>query len=71
MRIMKVSFLGNFLIGTPNEFNVAGMNETPAKTLFGCNYERLVELKQVYDPHNVFGRCFNLMPGHGRDVPQN
>ncbi|KAA8572580.1 hypothetical protein MFRU_003g02310 [Monilinia fructicola] len=51
--------------------NYEGMNETPAKTLFGDNYERLVDLKMVFDPRNVFGKCFNLMPGHGGDVPQN
>ncbi|CAD6439888.1 4cea01ae-853c-4aa6-89f7-956b08009338 [Sclerotinia trifoliorum] len=51
--------------------NYEGMNETPAKMLFGDNYERLVELKRRYDPTNVFGRCFNLMPGHGGDVPRN
>ncbi|KAI9651264.1 hypothetical protein NHQ30_001302 [Ciborinia camelliae] len=51
--------------------NYEGMNEASAKDLFGANYERLVELKQVYDPQNVFGKCYNLMPGHGGDLPQN
>ncbi|RAL67588.1 hypothetical protein DID88_008341 [Monilinia fructigena] len=51
--------------------NYEGMNETPAKTLFGDNYERLVELKMVFDPRNIFGKCFNLMPGHGGDVPRS
>ncbi|MFC4439536.1 MULTISPECIES: FAD-binding oxidoreductase [Natrialbaceae] len=34
--------------------NFPGMNEDPAKLLYGGNYERLVDLKTQYDPENLF-----------------
>ena len=33
-----------------------------AKALFGANYERLQELKQRYDPENVFNKWFAITP---------
>ncbi|KAI9759744.1 MAG: hypothetical protein M4579_002129 [Chaenotheca gracillima] len=33
-----------------------------AKKIFGPNYERLINLKTVYDPNNVFNKAFDLRP---------
>ncbi len=32
----------------------------PALTLYGANYQRLVELKQKYDPTNLFRHNQNI-----------
>lgn len=36
--------------------------ETPVRTAYGPNYERLVELKTKYDPDNLFHLNFNIAP---------
>ncbi|QCJ48041.1 FAD-binding oxidoreductase [Haloprofundus sp. MHR1] len=42
--------------------NFPGFGEDPARTLFGENYERLVEVKREYDPENVFRLNQNVAP---------
>ncbi|MFC6732908.1 FAD-binding oxidoreductase [Haladaptatus sp. DYSN1] len=42
--------------------NFPGFDEAPAKTVFGENYERLVEVKTVYDPTNLFKLNQNIAP---------
>jgi FAD/FMN-containing dehydrogenase len=42
--------------------NFPGMNEDPARALFGDNYERLVEIKSRYDPENLFRSNANVAP---------
>jgi hypothetical protein len=37
-----------------------GFGLSPNK-IFGGNYEKLLELKKKYDPHNVFKNCVNLL----------
>jgi FAD/FMN-containing dehydrogenase len=42
--------------------NFPGMNEDPARIVYGDNYERLVEVKTKYDPENVFRLNTNIEP---------
>ncbi|WP_306060359.1 FAD-binding oxidoreductase [Natronococcus wangiae] len=42
--------------------NFPGMNEDPAKLLYGDNYERLVDLKTRYDPENLFETSGSVAP---------
>ncbi|MDL5362061.1 FAD-binding oxidoreductase [Halalkalicoccus sp. NIPERK01] len=42
--------------------NFPGMNEDPARALFGDNYERLAEIKSRYDPENLFRSNANVAP---------
>ncbi|KTG10202.1 FAD-linked oxidase [Haloprofundus marisrubri] len=42
--------------------NFPGFGEDPARTLFGDNYDRLVEIKREYDPENVFRLNQNVVP---------
>ncbi|WP_222918959.1 FAD-binding oxidoreductase [Natrinema sp. SYSU A 869] len=42
--------------------NFPGMNEDPAKLLYGDNYERLVDVKTEYDPDNLFRSNSNVPP---------
>ncbi|MFC6768097.1 BBE domain-containing protein, partial [Natrinema soli] len=42
--------------------NFPGMNEDPAKLLYGENYDRLVEVKTRYDPANLFRSNANVVP---------
>ncbi|WP_224336737.1 FAD-binding oxidoreductase [Haloprofundus halobius] len=42
--------------------NFPGFGEDPARTLFGDNYDRLVEIKTEYDPENVFRLNQNVVP---------
>ncbi|MCL7417105.1 MAG: FAD-binding oxidoreductase [Halalkalicoccus sp.] len=42
--------------------NFPGMNEDPARALFGENYDRLVEIKSEYDPENLFRSNANVAP---------
>lgn len=42
--------------------NFPGLNEEPARAVYGDNYERLVDLKSRYDPGNLF-------PGNGLVEP--
>lgn len=44
---------------------VNGSMDDPADLVFGVNYERLVELKNVYDPTNMFHGNINIMPTVG------
>lgn len=36
--------------------------EEKGRTIFGANYERLIELKGKYDPENVFSKGHLLAP---------
>ncbi len=42
--------------------NFPGMNEDPAKLLYGENYDRLVDVKTKYDPDNLFQSNTNVPP---------
>ncbi|WP_255171030.1 FAD-binding oxidoreductase [Natrononativus amylolyticus] len=42
--------------------NFPGMNEDPAKLLYGGNYDRLAEIKSAYDPENVFAGSVDPRP---------
>jgi len=42
--------------------NFPGMNEDPAKLLYGENYDRLVDVKTTYDPDNLFQSNTNVPP---------
>ncbi|PGF17641.1 FAD-linked oxidase [Natrinema sp. CBA1119] len=42
--------------------NFPGMNEDPAKLLYGENYDRLVDVKTKYDPDNLFRSNANVPP---------
>lgn len=42
--------------------NFPGFHEDPARTLFGENYDRLLEVKTVYDPENLFRLNQNVAP---------
>lgn len=51
-----VNFLGN-------------EGEGRVRAAYGCNYERLVALKNRYDPHNFFARNQNIKPAIGEGEP--
>lgn len=42
--------------------NFPGLSEDPARTIFGDNYDRLVEVKTKYDPTNLFRLNQNITP---------
>lgn len=42
--------------------NFPGLNEDPVKSLFGGNYDRVVEVKSRYDPENLFRANVNVPP---------
>ncbi len=42
--------------------NFPGMNEDPARLLYGDNYDRLAAVKAAYDPENLFGSNANVAP---------
>jgi len=42
--------------------NFPGLNEDPAKLLYGGNYDRLVDVKTKYDPDNLFRSNTNVAP---------
>ena len=43
--------------------------EGRVRAAYGCNYERLVDLKNRYDPHNFFARNQNIKPTIGNGDP--
>jgi FAD/FMN-containing dehydrogenase len=45
--------------------NFPGLAEDPTETLFGDNYDRLVEVKTKYDPENLFHVNQNIAPRSG------
>ncbi|WP_435346740.1 FAD-binding oxidoreductase [Haloarchaeobius sp. HRN-SO-5] len=45
--------------------NFPGMNEDPARLVFGDNYDRLVDVKTTYDPENLFHLNQNVAPRTG------
>ncbi|TMT86730.1 FAD-binding oxidoreductase [Haloterrigena sp. H1] len=47
--------------------NFPGMNEDPAKLLYGGNYDRLVDVKTKYDPENLFQSNTNVAPRTGAE----
>src|SRR6056297_924813 len=47
--------------------NFPGMNEDPAKLLYGGNYDRLVDVKTKYDPENLFQANTNVAPRTGAE----
>lgn len=42
--------------------NFPGLQEDPARTIFGGNYDRLVEVKRRFDPENLFRHNTNVRP---------
>jgi FAD/FMN-containing dehydrogenase len=40
----------------------AELGADPVRAAYGANYERLVEVKSKYDPHNLFHLNFNIPP---------
>ena len=48
----------NMLVTSGGYGNFPGFNEDNSQTIFGDNYERLLQVKQKYDPENLFH--FNL-----------
>jgi len=42
--------------------NFPGFAEDPARLLFGDNYDRLVDIKETYDPENLFHVNQNIAP---------
>lgn len=47
--------------------NFPGLAEDPAETLFGDNYDRLVEVKTKYDSENLFHVNQNVTPRRSTD----
>ena len=47
--------------------NFLGLAEDPTETLFGDNYDRLVEVKTKYDPENLFHVNQNVTPRGSSD----
>ncbi|MFA9462165.1 FAD-binding oxidoreductase [Thiohalorhabdus sp. Cl-TMA] len=46
--------------------NFPGLGEDPAQALYGDNHERLVAVKDRYDPDNLFHLNQNIMPAGGK-----
>ncbi len=47
--------------------NFPGFNEDPGRAIFGENYDRLVEVKNEYDPENLFHSNRYVAPDTGDD----
>lgn len=45
--------------------NFPGFDEDPARATFGDNYDRLVDVKDRYDPANLFRLNTNVEPSGG------
>lgn len=41
---------------TDSNFRRIGVSSSSAQDLFGVNYERVLELKKMYDPKNIFAK---------------
>ncbi|KAB1188014.1 MULTISPECIES: FAD-binding oxidoreductase [Haloferax] len=54
--------LREMLVTTGGYGNFPGFGEDPSQTLFGDNYNRLVDVKTVYDPENLFKLNTNIEP---------
>jgi FAD/FMN-containing dehydrogenase len=60
-RIRRFSTGGNYI-----NFQTADEDEERIRATYGAHFDRLVEVKTKYDPHNVFRSNRNIRPGpHG------
>ena len=56
-RFRPFSTGGNYV-----NFQTADEDEERVRATYGANFDRLVEVKQEYDPHNVFRSNRNVRP---------
>ena len=60
-RVRRFSTGGNYI-----NFQTADEDEERIRATYGAHFDRLVEVKTMYDPHNVFRSNRNIRPGlHG------
>jgi|GEM_PF-2440591 len=52
----------NLDVVTGGYANFPGFNEDPSQIVFGGNYERLISVKNKYDPKNLFPFNTNIKP---------
>ncbi|KAI9842636.1 MAG: hypothetical protein M1837_007003 [Sclerophora amabilis] len=57
----RIRQIGDQIEGVAEYGNYDGLGAS-AQEIFGSNYERLVELKTIYDPDNVFHKSFKIIP---------
>ncbi|KAF8533094.1 hypothetical protein BDD12DRAFT_763104 [Trichophaea hybrida] len=59
-RVKKEQNIMNEAVGEYSNYD--GLLSTNPPNIFGVNFERLSKLKAVFDPGNIFGRSFSLLP---------
>ncbi|KAF8246118.1 FAD-binding domain-containing protein [Wilcoxina mikolae CBS 423.85] len=59
-RVKQEQSITNEAVGEYSNYD--GLLSTNPPNIFGVNFERLSKLKVVFDPENVFGRSFSLLP---------
>jgi len=58
----NISKARNLLITSGGYGNFPGFNEDTSLTVFGDNYEKLLQIKQKYDPENIFHYNLKIPP---------
>jgi len=58
-----------FLIAGAYGNYVTDEGDAIAREAYGCNYDRLVALKNKYDPTNFFRMNHNIKPSHAAPPP--